>query len=156
MKSRIKKYWSFSIGHLALTKGFTLMELLVVIAIMAILVSLGTVSYSNAQKKSRDSKRKADIKSIQNAMEQYFADNGAYPGTCSTISLDTTYFPGGFPKDPKTGVSYDAAPPNGINSCSATAYYFGSSLEATANGGNATDESCTNGSGAYFCVKNLQ
>lgn len=142
-------------------QGFTLFELLIVIAIIGILVSLGTASYTSAQKKSRDGRRQADLKSIQNAFEQYYADNtSAYPATCSTIAGDTTYFPGGFPKDPKSNqYYYTAGTTSGItigNSCSASGYYFGVSLEGTTTGGNATNSSCTNGSGSYFCVKSLQ
>lgn len=142
--------------------GFTLYELLIVIAIISILVSLGTASYSSAQKKSRDSRRQADLKAIQNGFEQYYADNtSAYPVTCSTIAANATYFPGGFPKDPKSGQYYYTTPGtySGItigNSCSSTSYYFGVSLEGTTTGGNATDATCTNGSGPFFCVKSLQ
>ena len=61
--------------------GFTLLELLVVIGIIAVLVSLGATSYSTAQKKARDSKRKGDLRAIQSCMEQYYAydDNFKYP-----------------------------------------------------------------------------
>src|SRR3989344_1974002 len=71
--------------------GFTLIELLVVITIIAILIGAATVSYSNAQKKGRDAKRKTDLKAIQQALEQYFQANGYYPPSktyswCSNIS----------------------------------------------------------------------
>jgi len=61
--------------------GFTLLELLVVIGIIGVLVSLGVSSYSTAQKKARDSRRKSDLKTIQACMEQYYAytDNFKYP-----------------------------------------------------------------------------
>lgn len=95
-------------------KAFTLLELLVVIGIIGILVALGTVSYSTAQKKARDAKRKNDLKAIQNALEQYYSIcgfsypapvNGAVPSsiTCTnplTIIMSST------PKDPKTNLSY--------------------------------------------------
>ena len=61
-------------------RGFTLIELLVVITIIAVLIGAATVSYSNAQKKGRDSKRKADLKTIQQALELYFQENKYYPG----------------------------------------------------------------------------
>ena len=73
-------------------RGFTLLEMLVVIGIIAILVSLGTSSYSTAQKKARDARRKSDLKSFQNAMEQCYSVNSyKYPtitSSGSTISED--------------------------------------------------------------------
>lgn len=108
--------------------GFTMLEMLVVIGIIGILVGMGAVSYSTAQKKARDSKRKLDIGAIKNAMEQYYSlCNGSYPvavsgkvpstieaaaPTCtsSTTIMATT------PLDPKTLDSYDyngvATPPS--------------------------------------------
>lgn len=60
--------------------GFTLIELLVVISVIAILVTLGFSSFSTAQKKGRDTKRKSDIKEIQGALEQYYSVCGyQYP-----------------------------------------------------------------------------
>src|SRR3989344_9526168 len=62
--------------------GFTLLEMLVVIGIIAVLVSMGFVSYSTAQKKTRDAKRKLELSAIKNAMEQYYSlCNGSYPST---------------------------------------------------------------------------
>lgn len=66
-------------------KGFTLLELLVVIGIIGILVSLITVSFSNAQKSSRDSRRRQDIVAIQNAMEQYYSQNNFTYPACNCI-----------------------------------------------------------------------
>ncbi len=61
-------------------KAFTLLEMLVVVGIIAILVSIGTSSYSTAQKKARDAKRKSDLRTFQSAMEQCYAVNSfAYP-----------------------------------------------------------------------------
>jgi len=67
-------------------KGFTLIELLVVIAIIGLLSTLAVVALNSARQKSRDSKRVADIKQIQTALELYFADNNGYP-TGSAINL---------------------------------------------------------------------
>lgn len=61
------------------SKGFTLIELLVVISIIAILMAVATVSYTNAQQKGRDNKRKSDLKAVQQALEIYFQQNGKYP-----------------------------------------------------------------------------
>lgn len=57
------------------TRGFTLIELLVVIAIIIILAGILFVRYSAVQRKARDSKRKADIKEIQTALEMYADDH---------------------------------------------------------------------------------
>lgn len=63
--------------------GFTLIEMLVVVSIITILTGIGLATYSAAQKKSRDSRRMADLESVRSALEIYRADNPAigYPGT---------------------------------------------------------------------------
>ena len=60
-------------------RGFTLIELLVVISIIAILVAAATVSWTNAQQKARDGRRKSDLKSAQQALELHFQEYGTYP-----------------------------------------------------------------------------
>ncbi|OGG23684.1 hypothetical protein A3A79_00550 [Candidatus Gottesmanbacteria bacterium RIFCSPLOWO2_01_FULL_43_11b] len=131
-------------------RGFTLLEVLVVVAIIGILISIGTAAFTSAQKKSRDGRRQGDLRAIQNGLEQYYADNRAYP-TSASCTVGTTYLPAGIPKDPKTSVAYTIT-------CDATGATYCSCalLEGTTTLGNASDASCTFGSGAYFCVKNLQ
>lgn len=68
-------------------KGFTLIELLVVIAIIGLLSTLAVVALNSARQKSRDSKRVADIKQIQTALELYFADNNGYPAQTTAAEL---------------------------------------------------------------------
>lgn len=60
-------------------KGFTLIELLVVVAIIGVLATLILGSLNSAQAKARDARRVSDIKTIQNALEMYYLDNGTYP-----------------------------------------------------------------------------
>ncbi len=64
-------------------KGFTLMELLLVIAVLGILVVvlLITINPLEAQKKTRDTKRLADIKTLQVLIVQYIDDGRAIPAT---------------------------------------------------------------------------
>ena len=57
------------------SKGFTLIELLVVITILGILATIGLNSFTSAQKKSRDAKRKGHLKQIADALESYANDN---------------------------------------------------------------------------------
>lgn len=78
-----KENLKFKIYNLKLKSAFTLIELLVVISIIAILIAVATVSYTNAQEKGRDNKRKSDLKAVQTALEVYFQQNGKYPSTSS-------------------------------------------------------------------------
>lgn len=135
-------------------KGFTLLELLVVIAIIAVLISMATVSYSSAQRKSRDSRRKSDLKSVQAALEQYYADNnGVYIIGCTP---GASYLPAGMPTDPKTGTAYTATTFGG--SCATTASYcVCAALEGEANSTTGCDgTSAPSGYVGAFCVRNLQ
>lgn len=90
--------------------GFTLLEILVVIGIISILVAMGFASYSTAQKKARDARRKADLKAIQNSMEQYYSICGFnYPTSLSSGIVCPTgpvTVMGTVPSDPKTGSAY--------------------------------------------------
>ena len=107
--------------------GFTLIELLVVIAILAVLSGIGLSSFINAQLKSRDARRKADLKSVSQALEAYLNDHqqyplgsggkivgcdvaGTYPSSCSWGNIfkdnkDTTYMVQ-LPQDPSKNQSY--------------------------------------------------
>jgi len=105
-------------------RAFTLIELLVIISIIAILVAAGMVSFTNAQQKARDGKRKTDLKSVQQALEQYFQANAKFPDTdggrikcndgldTSTISwgsaftCNSTTYMSQLPKDPQRTLEY--------------------------------------------------
>lgn len=67
-------------------RGFTLAELLVVIAIIGILSAMIVANVSDSRKKARDAKRKADLKSIQTALELYAnVNSGKFPTTFSEL-----------------------------------------------------------------------
>jgi prepilin-type N-terminal cleavage/methylation domain-containing protein len=61
--------------------GFTLIELLVVISIISLLSTLTMSSLSSARQKSRDAIRLSDMRTVQIALELYYAANNAYPST---------------------------------------------------------------------------
>ena len=79
--NRIQQHNNLAIQQF--NNGFTLIELLVVIAIIAILISAATISWTNAQQKGRDAKRKTDLKAVQQALEVYFQTNRQYPSSSS-------------------------------------------------------------------------
>jgi len=140
--------------------GFTLLELLVAIGIIAVLVAIGTSSYSIAQKKSRDSKVRTDIKDIQNSLEAYYSTEGNYAYAADLETISGYFSQGSVPTHPKGG---DYAYNYTLSTDSAT-YCLCGDLEMV-NTGNATDDGtagsgvCTfaTGEGAdYYCVNNLQ
>lgn len=73
-------------------KGFTLIELLVVIAIIGLLSTIIAAPIQNARKKARDSKKIAEVKAVQLALDQYAEANaGNYP--YGLAYLEPTYMP---------------------------------------------------------------
>lgn len=66
---------------LKIKKGFTLIELLVVIAIIGILATFIVASFSSAQQRARDARRKSDLDAVKKALELSKADctGGYYP-----------------------------------------------------------------------------
>lgn len=73
-------------------KGFTLIELLIVIAIIGLLATLAIVSLTTAQRKARDTKRIADVKQLQNAVELYYSEFAAYPLSLAATNNTWTLF----------------------------------------------------------------
>ncbi|PIZ61957.1 hypothetical protein COY17_03330 [Candidatus Saccharibacteria bacterium CG_4_10_14_0_2_um_filter_52_9] len=60
-------------------QGFTIVELLIVIVVIGILALLVITTYSGIQQKARNSKRQADMNSVQTQLEAYFQNSGYYP-----------------------------------------------------------------------------
>lgn len=96
-------------------KGFTLIELLVVLTIISLMVAVGITSWTNAKVKSRDNKRKADLKTIQQALEAYFQATGNYPNAGITW-LEAYASSGGSPTWlPQLAPGYISAVPHDPN-----------------------------------------
>ena len=122
-------------------KGFTLIELLVVIVILALLAMIGLASYKNSRKRANDSSRKGTLKGLQNAFEQYYADNETYAGCAAMLP---GYYQGGLPTDAEY-----------TRDCSGSTYCYCATMEM-GGGGNSSDASCTFGGTTHFCVENQQ
>jgi len=71
--------------------GFTLVEMLVVISIISILSAVLAGGYSNSQKSARDATRKINLKSISDALNSYYADNGRYPEEDDLTDTDGSF-----------------------------------------------------------------
>lgn len=72
-----------------ITAGFTLIELLVVIAIISVLSSIVLASLSSARQKAAIARSSLDFRTVNNAIQLYYHENGDYPPAGGTISVDT-------------------------------------------------------------------
>lgn len=90
-------------------KGFTLVELLISLSIIVILATIALVYYRSQADKALDARRKADLKRIQVAVEEYEKDHNCYPlpqlVTCTPGKGLAPYI-NKIPCDPKTNASY--------------------------------------------------
>ncbi|MDD5567389.1 MAG: type II secretion system protein [Patescibacteria group bacterium] len=132
-------------------KGFTLIELLVVIAIIGLLSTLAIVSLNTARQKSRDTKRQADARTLQSAIELCINEGGTIPAvaatwpgmladTCGSVTLGSFLSSGNMPIPPAGGTTCTATGPTGncysyCRDAAGTRYLLASVLEGTSSGG---------------------
>ncbi len=153
--------------------GFTLVEIIIVVAIIGVLAGglIAIIDPAGQLKGSRDSKRKADLKQIQAALELYRADQGIYPSSTGAefgndvanysansslvddpADVQVTYLPT-VPKDPKSGTHYYYC---ASSSCGVSSgYRLYACLEKTNDPDRATSGSfpsgfCASGSSFIF------
>ena len=62
-----------------LKKGFTLIELLIVIAIVGIMTALVTTNLQSARSRARDTRRKSDLRAIEQSLRLYYNDQKKFP-----------------------------------------------------------------------------
>lgn len=60
-------------------RGFTLMELLLVLTLIALLTSLAAPVVTGSVHRARESTLKENLFTMRKAIDDYYADNGAYP-----------------------------------------------------------------------------
>ncbi len=126
-------------------KGFTLIEMLVVIAIIGLLSSIIVIGLGSARSQARDARRMADVKEIQNYVEQNFVPGTGYPPA----------LPASMPKDPLNNNPY------GYEVCgtSNNEYYIAATLEKAPPVGQTGSTNPCGGtpacqSGVIYCVSN--
>src|SRR6266699_5438298 len=66
-------------------RGFTLIELLVVASILVVLAGIGLVQYRNGKTRASEAVLKTDLFNMRDAIDQYYADKGQYPGTLDEL-----------------------------------------------------------------------
>ncbi len=59
--------------------GFTLIELLVVMSVIALLLTIAVPRYFHGVDKAREAVLKEDLSLMRSAIDQFYADAGAYP-----------------------------------------------------------------------------
>jgi general secretion pathway protein G len=71
-----------------LDPGFTMIELTVVIALLMILAAMGMAQYKGSLVHAREAVLKEDLFGMRDAIDQYYADKGQYPGTLDALVSD--------------------------------------------------------------------
>jgi general secretion pathway protein G len=137
-------------------RGFTLTELMVVLFILGLLSAIVLVNVLPSQDKAMVTKARADIATLESAMEQYRLDNLSYPGAGDGLNAlraapagladPSRYRPGGYirslPNDP-WGRPYQLAVP-GRNGTPFDIYSLGAD---NAPGGEAENADIYGGEG---------
>lgn len=100
-----------------LKKGFTLIELLIVITIIGILTAVVTTNLSGARSRARDTRRKSDLRGVEQALRLYYNDNKRFPANDgdnisgaawgSPFAVGSTVYMSSLPLDPSgNGLTY--------------------------------------------------
>src|SRR5688572_27672498 len=69
-------------------RGFTIIELLVVLALISILATIGMAQYRRGLTYAQEAVLKTDLFDMRDALDQYYADKGQYPGSLDALVTD--------------------------------------------------------------------
>lgn len=86
--------------------GFTLLEIMIVMAIMGILITIAQPNLKQSIVRAKEAVLREDLFQIRDALDQYYVDNGKYPGQLTDLvnqSEKSKSYLRGIPKDPFTG-----------------------------------------------------
>lgn len=136
-------------------RGFTLIELLVAISIIGVIFGIIITSAGAIQRAGRNTQRQTDLRNLQSALQQYYADKHSYPVSLSDLSTPKSYI-SKIPTDPSGGsTSYfyqfqsQPSPAGTASDCTVTGtikcnyYYLCASIEGDAP---ASAKDCVNSS----------
>ena len=77
-----------------------MIELLVVLSLIVVLASMGLSQYRNSVQYSKEAVLHSDLFQMRDAIDQYYADKGSYPGTLD--ALVSEHYMRAIPVDPIT------------------------------------------------------
>ena len=80
--------------------GWTLIELTIVVALISVLAGLAMAGYRTAVTRAREAVLKEDLFRMRDAIDQFYADRGAYPAALA--DLETYGYVRAIPVDPFT------------------------------------------------------
>ncbi len=69
-------------------KGFTMIEMMIVMVIIAVLVAGGVAFYQGNIERAKVTKARAQISTMQAALDTYYAENGKYPYEVDKLEAD--------------------------------------------------------------------
>lgn len=66
-------------------RGWTLIELMVVMSLIGVLATLALAQYRNSVQAAKEAVLRADLFLMRDAIDQYYADKGAYPASLQSL-----------------------------------------------------------------------
>lgn len=78
-------------------RGFTLVELVVVCAVLAVLAAMAVYSFPVYQDRAKNARAMAEIRTLEKAIQGYYADRGTFPPDLATVGYGSLLDPWGKP-----------------------------------------------------------